>query len=139
MLNLYSIAGVIYDIAGAILLAEALVRTRDEVLVSQSQTLPGGNLGLFAALEEQRHDARFGLALLITGFVLQLIAAIGYTLPVNWLSGSLLVAVLVGALLWWRLWARRSAITRKARYAAMLQGMDRLNFLSHGQDATPPE
>ena len=64
-INFYSVVGVVYDIAGAILLAEALVRTSDQVLAQQSQTFVGGNLGLFGALEDQRHDARFGLALLV--------------------------------------------------------------------------
>ena len=140
LINLFSVAGIIYDIAGAILLAEAIVRTRHETFVLQSQhrEYSGGNVELFGAFEEQRHDAWFGLGLLVGGFVLQLFAAIGCMLAVSWLSGSSFAAVLVAVLLWWRIWAKRLAATRRHRYAAMLQGMDRLNFLAHGQDVTPP-
>lgn len=137
--NLFAIAGIVYDIAGAMLLVQAIVRTRDETIVRQSQhwRFSGGNLELFRAFDEQRHDAEFGLGLLVTGFVLQLVAAIGYVLPVNWLWGSLLAVVLVAAFAWWRISAKRLAATARARFAASLDGIDRLNFLRHNPDTTP--
>src|ERR1700730_17048777 len=108
--NLLSIAGLGYDILGAILLAEAIVRTRDETLVRQARQggqFSGGNLLLFAALEEQRHDARFGLGFLIGGFVLQLVAALGYAVAINLGWSLLFTLILVVDLIWWGLWAKR--------------------------------
>lgn len=138
--NLIAIAGIVYDIAGAMLLVQAIVRTRDEILVRQSQhrRFSGGNLELFKALDWQRHDACFGLGLLVAGFILQLFAAIGFALPVSWLGGSLLTVVLVAAFAWWRISAKRLAATAGARFAASLDGIDRLNFLRLHPEAMPP-
>src|SRR5258708_35616800 len=98
--NILSVAGPVYDIVGALLLAEAIVRTRREVLMRQAH--PGGqfasvNLALFAALEEQRHDARFGLGFLVFGFLLQLVAAFNVVL-VHWFSRPAFLAPPTAAL-----------------------------------------
>lgn len=137
--NLLAISGIVYDIAGAILLVEAIALTRNEVLVRQSQQrqFSGGNLELFEAFDRQRHDAWFGLGLLIAGFVLQLVAAFGYPLPVSLLWCSVLSGVLITALVCWHLSARRLAATAKARFAESLHGMDRANFLRLHPDITP--
>ncbi len=132
--NLLSIAGVGYDIVGAILLAQAIVRTRHETLVRQARhggQFSGGNLPLFAALEEQRHDARFGLAFLVGGFLLQLITAFGSALAIDWGWSLFFGLVLVLGLTWWRMLAKRLSRSRRMRFANSLEGMDRLNFLSH--------
>jgi len=134
--NILSVAGPVYDIVGALLLAEAIVRTRREVLMRQAH--PGGqfasvNLALFAALEEQRHDARFGLGFLIFGFVLQLVAAFGVVLA-HWLWIAVFLAVLAGVLLWWRLWSTRLALSRRMRVANSLEGIERANFLMYNPE-----
>jgi hypothetical protein len=135
--NLLSIFGAVYDIIGAILLAEGLVRTRDEILVRQARhggKFSGGNLPLFGALEEQRHDAQFGLGLLIGGFLLQLVAAFGYAVAINWLSISLLIVLPVVILIWWHISAKQLSASRRERFADSLGGMDRLNFLAHNPE-----
>ena len=139
-LNLYSIAGVVYDIAGAILLAEAIALTSDKTLVQQSQyrQFSGGNLELFRALAEQRHDARFGLGLLVAGFSLQLFGPLGYALTIGWLSGLLLTGLLMAVLVWWRIAAKRLAVTAGTRFAACLGGMDLANFLRLHPDVPHP-
>lgn len=100
--NLLAVVGIVYDIAGAGLLAWALALTRDEILIAQARTQWDRNEAVLATLMEQRHDARFGVALLTLGFALQLLAALGWGLPATWASaapfGLLVLAVLTG---WW--------------------------------------
>src|SRR5438034_4450882 len=104
-MNLLAVAGLVYDIVGAILLAEAIVGTRDEILVNQARhrgQFSTGNLSLFAALEEQRHDARLGLAFLVIGFFLQLFANLGYILPLGWLWGLVFAAFIAAGIAYWQ-------------------------------------
>lgn len=133
--NLFSAAGLMYDIAGAWLIVEAIIRTRDEQIARQAHPggqFSGGNLKLFAALDEQRHDARFGLSLLIVGFLLQLVAALDYKLPLSWLNVAISVVPLLAVVVWWKAWAKRLARSRRDRFAGFHEGMDRVNFLTLG-------
>ena len=119
------------------MLAEAILRTKHELLLREAH--PGGqfssvNLSLFAAFEEQRHDARFGLGLLVCGFLLQLIAALGYKLAFKGLGVSISIVTLLAAIAWWRLWAKRLAKSRRMRVANSLEGIEKLNFLAHNAD-----
>jgi len=137
--NLFSVAGLIYDIAGAWLIVEAIIRTRDEQIARQAHPggqFSGGNLKLFAALEEQRHDARFGLALLIAGFLLQLVAAFDYRLPVNWLTVTIFIVLPLSAVgIWWWVRAKQLARSRRDRFADLHETpLDRVNFLRNNPD-----
>src|SRR3954470_16209937 len=105
LINLYAIAGLVYDIVGAVVLAEAIAATRTPLLVSQARNhgqFSTGNLALFGALEDQRHDARFGLALLVAGFALQLLAAFGSVAAVNSWNATLFALPVLAALFVWR-------------------------------------
>ena len=140
--NLLPITGLVYDIVGAILLAEAIVRSRHKILVLQARNrgqFPTANLALFSALEEQRHDARFGLGLLIIGFGLQLGGAIGYFLPFDWPYAITLVALLLGVVIWWCVSGRQIAATRRDRLAGSFEGLERLNFLRNNPDQAESE
>lgn len=136
--NLFSVAGLLYDIAGAWLIVEAIIRTRDEQIARQAHPggqFHGGNLKLFAALDEQRHDARFGLGLLIAGFLLQLVAALDFHLSVTWFSLPISILPLVGVMLWWKFRASRLASSRRDRFADLHETeLDRLNFLRNNPD-----
>ena len=136
--NLFSVAGLIYDIAGAWLIVEAIIRTRDEQIARQAHPggqFSGGNLKLFAALEEQRHDARFGLALLIAGFLLQLVAAFDYKVGLSPFYVTISIVPLVGIVTWWRIWRKRLARSRRDRFADLHETeLDRLNFLTHNSN-----
>src|SRR5918992_3330909 len=66
---------------------------------------------VLAALRAQRHDGRFGLVVLVCGNVLQVLAALGYTVPIeHW---RVPVYGVLGAIFLYCLWrifaARRGA------------------------------
>lgn len=137
-LNLLAIAGLLYDIAGAALIALAIIGTKHEALLRQARQggqFSSANLAQFGALEEQRHDARFGLALLVSGFGLQLAAACGFAMSPTWPWSIAFVIAGAGCLVAWWLSRRRMASTRRQRVADSLEGIDRLNFLTRN----PPE
>lgn len=137
--NLCSVAGLVYDIVGATLIALAIVGTRHEAQVSQAHhggDFSGANLSLFAALEDQRRDARFGLFFLILGFLMQLAASIGWTILVSWIWGSVFVVAGMIILAWWYLKREFLNAARRDRLAASLDGMDKQNFLS--RNPCPP-
>lgn len=94
--NLLNVAGLAFDMAGASLLAWALVFTRGQILKAQSLTVFNGNPVLHMALRRQRLDACFGLGMLLFGFLLQMIAAIGLSceLAYWYIPAGLLIAVL---------------------------------------------
>ncbi len=120
--NLFSVAGVAYDIAGAILLAQAIVFSRDKLIAAQSGTYFGGNSALFAALEEQRHDGRFGLGLLVIGFFFQLLAALNFVWSANdWPAA---VAIALAWLACYGIGARQLKTTRTKRFKAHLARME---------------
>jgi hypothetical protein len=75
-LNALTVAGLIYDIGGATLLARALFFSSTRTLMIQATVRITGMPGLQKALCEQRVDARFGLVLLILGFLLQLVGSL---------------------------------------------------------------
>ena len=73
-------AGLLCDIFGAIWMAKGLMRLRDRDIRSAGH-LPGASLGgslpnaaLMEILSSSRRDARIGGALLVLGFVGQLVA-----------------------------------------------------------------
>ena len=139
--NIFAIAGLVYDIVGAVVLAEAIAATRIAGLASQARNhgqFSTGNLALFAALEDQRHDARFGLGLLVTGFALQLLAALGYAWATTWSSGVLSAVPLVVVLSAWQILTCRLAGSRLQRYLDTLESdLMRMNFIRHNPEEPP--
>jgi hypothetical protein len=137
MINLLSVFGILYDIVGAILIAAAIVGTREEMLIREAR--PGGqfssvNLALFAALENQRHDAWFGLSFLVVGFVLQLVAAFGFAIELNLAACGFAMTSGLAVLAWWYLRRELLSATRRDRVAESLEGVDRLNFLTRNPE-----
>jgi hypothetical protein len=73
-------AGLLLDIVGAVVMASGLIRLRDPAIRSAGH-LPGASLGgaspnkaLMEILRSSRREARIGAALLVMGFVVQLVA-----------------------------------------------------------------
>jgi len=115
-MNVLSAVGLIYDIAGVILLAWAILAVSGARLREQAATMWDFNPKLLRALIEQQTDAFVGLPCLAIGFVLQLLGMIGWLTPDNPLWW-LLCAVLLVAVLVYLLFLRRWQINR--RFAAL--------------------
>jgi hypothetical protein len=94
-LNCLTVAGLIYDIGGAALLARALFFSSIGELRTQATVRITGMPGLQRALCEQRVDARFGLVLLIVGFLLQLVGSLISTSAAAVLTVLLLIFAVV--------------------------------------------
>ena len=69
--NWVNVAGLIYDIAGAILLGRAVVFNTKEKIFQQVSTSWDYNKQKIPVVVEGRIDAVVGLTLLVTGFLLQ--------------------------------------------------------------------
>lgn len=121
-MNVLNVAGIMYDILGATLLAKAIAFTSDKLLAAQAGSYTGWNPVLLAALDEQRLDAKYGLGILIAGFLLQLLAAIGIgpDVPPLWLFGFALVLVAIVGL--YRVQAHSNYVNREERFQEALQG-----------------
>jgi hypothetical protein len=70
--NYLNVAGLVFDIAGASLLAKSIFFNPAAGIAAQAQPTWDDNYGLRLALCEQRVDAWFGLPLLVVGFFVQL-------------------------------------------------------------------
>jgi hypothetical protein len=76
-----SAIGAIYDIAGAYLLSKALFAVKPIGLIMQASSGWGGfSTPLLRMFCEQKVDSRFGLGLLILGFILQALSSTGMKL-----------------------------------------------------------
>ena len=109
----WSLIGLIFDIIGVLILARALALPSDEQLLMLSGTYLNGNRGLFVAFVEQRHDARFGLAIVVLGFVLQAIGAAGLQFPnraIGWIIAVLVLLVTLAGYFFCRKAAGRRAV-----------------------------
>ncbi len=87
--------GFVYDIVGVCVLVVALMAIRRRELFLQAGTYSNGNKALFRALVLQHTDARFGFSILVAGFVLQLVGAVGLDVPPGRLWVILIPLVLV--------------------------------------------
>src|SRR5258705_12425181 len=87
-----SLAGVLYDIAGAMILSRAFIWSRVAALVKQTQSMWTGNPNLLRALCEQATDAKWGASLLVAGFLMQAATSAGVKISMS------VAAVLLGAL-----------------------------------------
>jgi hypothetical protein len=89
--NYVNLAGLIYDIVGAVLLGRAVIFNSKEKIAQQVGTAWGYNKHLIPVVVEGRIDAAVGLVVLTTGFVLQ---AISLFCPGNAAVTLVLVVVL---------------------------------------------
>jgi hypothetical protein len=126
-------AGLVYDIAGVTLLVLALAAVRTETIQAQSSTGYGGaNKDLYKALILQRHDARFGLPLLVIGFTMQ--AAGAHDAEVLWPCGKVLVLPLAVILACYLLSRWRIARDTSLELRAVLDGhLDHQECVSAGE------
>jgi hypothetical protein len=69
--NMLAETGLVYDIAGAILLGWAVVSSTKSKMAALASTAWGYNKHLIPAIVEQRNDGIVGLVLLVVGFGLQ--------------------------------------------------------------------
>jgi hypothetical protein len=92
-----AVAGVAYDIVGALMLARALMWARPQDLAAQTESRWAGNADLLKALCEQTNDAKWGSILFVLGFVLQAASSAGVKLDLVCLLmlGVLLLAVII--------------------------------------------
>jgi hypothetical protein len=111
-----SAIGAIYDIAGAYLLSKALFAVKPTELIMQASSGYGGfSTPLLRMFCEQKVDSRFGLVLLIGGFILQALSSAGMKL-----IGSIALALLlpaIGVVVWYKL--RGASMVRKLVRAAL--------------------
>ncbi len=112
-MNEFAAIGLLYDIAGVVVLGWAIAFAPDAVLKSQVGTAIGFNPAMVEALSQQRVDAKFGLVLLITGFLLQLLAAAGLESRAWW--DWILVLALVATGVYYRIFRGRLARSAAAR------------------------
>jgi drug/metabolite transporter (DMT)-like permease len=92
------LTGVIFDIAGAIILSRSFIWARPRDIGNQAIGLSWvGNTGLLKALAEQKIDARWGAGLLVAGFILQAASSAGLKLQHPWevAPGALLVVAVI--------------------------------------------
>ena len=126
-MNILSAAGVLYDIVGAYLIARAIVFARPKILAEQSATVLNANPALFATLDEQQHDARFGVGILVGGFLLQFLAALDCSVSVTY--WPLFAAALAVALGGYVAVGLRLKSTRDARLNTLLIGVSKIQDL----------
>lgn len=127
VVNILNVFGLVYDVVGAFLLARAFAFGRDKILAAQSLSVVGSNPALFAALAEQRLDARFGIGILIAGFLFQLLAALNVFVSVGyWPWFVLALAMVLG---WYFVAARRLKRGSAARLNALTKGVKHIQDL----------
>jgi hypothetical protein len=108
-MNLVLATGLAYAFIGALIMFvshRAIYRRATQIVAGYPKVL--------AALRAQRHDGRFGLIILLSGNLLQVLAACGYSAPIGlWRFPA---ALAVGALVFygvWRLLVSRTVSRRK--------------------------
>ncbi len=86
-------AGAIWDLVGAFYLAKALIFNPDQSMRRQAGAYWDISIPLLRSLCEQRIDARFGIAMLMIGFLLQLLGSMG--IKADWPVDILLLLPLI--------------------------------------------
>ncbi len=89
-----TVAGLLLDIAGAIILGYAIFGRSPERALLESQFRYDFNVDLHLSLATQTADAQAGIALLVGGFVMQLVSGLGFSSD----SGYVLAAVVAAAI-----------------------------------------
>jgi drug/metabolite transporter (DMT)-like permease len=105
--NHLAAVGLVFDIAGALLLAWGIVRGSTAQIRAQAGTFWGANFNLAKGLIEQQTDAFAGLPCLVFGFALQLFGGIGWPTPHSpwwWLLATALFCMIAIYLAWFRGW-----------------------------------
>ena len=104
-MNLVLATGLSYAFLGALIMFvshRAIYRRATQIVAGYPKVL--------AALRAQRHDGRFGLIVLLSGNVLQVLAAFGYSAPLGlWRYPAGFLAVMLVMYALWRAIAARSA------------------------------
>lgn len=90
-------SGTVWDIAGAILLARGYLWATDEGIRREKASAWGMNPGAARAAAEERRNQRFGLSLIIVGFLLQAISNCGVTTSQ---TGAIAMVILLAPVLW---------------------------------------
>jgi hypothetical protein len=118
-------AGLVLDIAGALMLAFGLMFKKPDVRVEETSTKLGWNTDLEIGLAEQTADAQIGAALLIVGFAFQLTAALGSHVQ-GWTATAVAIgaAVMVDLFAYWFLKQRWRPRHVKAMLAARIRRID---------------
>lgn len=113
-INLVLATGLAYAFAGALIMFisyRALYRRATRIVAGYPRVL--------AALRAQRHDARFGLIVLVCGNVLQVLAACGYTISLeHWRYPTYAAAAVLVCYAIWRVFAARRVARVQAQPAA---------------------
>ena len=98
-INLVLATGLAYAFIGALIMFlshRAMYRKASRIVAGYPKVL--------AALRAQRYDGRFGLIVLLSGNVLQVLAALGYSAPMGlWRYPAALVAAVLAVYGLWRL------------------------------------
>ena len=102
-INLVLATGVVYAFIGAFIMFvshRAIYRRATQIVAGYPRVL--------AALRAQRHDGRFGLVVLLSGNLLQVLAACGYSAPIGlWRYPAVLFAAVLAVYGVWRLLTSR--------------------------------
>lgn len=110
--------GLIAVIAGAVIIAKAIVSTTDETLVTRGAKDTGAYSPLFAVLDDQRIDVSLGLSLIVFGSILVLLYFAGLALePATVTILAFLVLIFLTA---YARYARHLRATQPQRFAALL-------------------
>lgn len=119
-LNLMA-AGLAFDGFGVLVLAYAFFVRSIDSLATESGTYYGGNNALLSSLIQARTDGIVGTLLLVIGFVLQWLAAVGISEPkvagILYVLLAVLLAGYLGAI-------RRILVSRQFRRALRLRDAD---------------
>jgi hypothetical protein len=109
-MNLVLATGLAYAFIGAFIMFvshRAIYRRANQIVAGYPRVL--------SALRAQRHDGRFGLVVLLSGNLLQVLAALGYSAPLGlWRYPAALAAGVLLVYGVWRLIAVHRRVTRTA-------------------------
>ncbi|HYC46055.1 MAG TPA: DUF3606 domain-containing protein [Burkholderiales bacterium] len=105
-MNLVLATGLAYAFIGALIMFLS-----HRALYVKATRIVAGYPRVLAALRAQRHDARFGLIVLLCGNVLQVLAACGYTISMaHWRFPSYAALAVIAVYTVWRLLTARRAM-----------------------------
>jgi hypothetical protein len=113
-----AVLGLVYDIAGALMLSRALIWSRPEDLAKQQDVRWFGNSALLRELCKQTTDSQWGAFFLAFGFAIQAMSALG--IKTHAIIIGLLGLAFIGLLLLYA--CRRDSLVR-ARYMAAVERM----------------
>lgn len=110
--NYLNFAGLFWDIAGACLLGKGLLASNNTIGNLAGSGWGGLSFPLVRSGCEQRINTRFGLSILVIGFVTQAVSGIGITLDFGWsIALALSVFVPIGWLFeHYRIWVLQDTL-----------------------------